>query len=277
MFYQKTNTMGLTLLIATVMTVGLAMPAFAHETEEVTTNSTESPLATVTSTPTISPEALLRKKALEQKKEAAKKIDNPGSRAKVNAIEAKAGEQLAGLAEQRKEAQTKKQEFQKKIGEIKDAKKAEVAKRLDAQLAKINTKHTESKLRRLELLMKINQKIKARIDKVAAANDETDAVLALFQASEENLAALKAKLELQKEKSYTVSFDNEAKLGQAFHTALEGLKADQESLGKQLNSAKDSIQATFKALGELTGGESKTISPSPTLSPSASAKQSERE
>lgn len=162
------------------------------------------------------------------------------------------------------ESGKKKEEFRKKLSELKDEAKKEKLSNLDENLGKVNTNTVNRWNKLLERLTAILEKIKTRTDEESTKGVDVTSILAAISNAETKIADAKKAVNDQSDNVYTITIGSESNLGQSVKSAISGLKTDLKSTEIAVKDAKNAVVAVLKLLKTLTPESS----PSPTEAPS---------
>lgn len=131
----------------------------------------------------------------------------------------------------------KRTEIQNKIQKIKDIRKQKIITGLDRSYVNINNRWTTHFKNVLERLTKILDKVKARAEK-----KNNLVALSSINGVYTQIDKVKAAVEEQALKTYTIEITNENRLGEAAKAVHSQLKNDLRTLREQIKAIRESIR-----------------------------------
>lgn len=131
----------------------------------------------------------------------------------------------------------KRTEIQNKIQKIKDTRKQKIVTGLERSYVNINNRWTTHFKNVLERLTKILDKVKARAEK-----KNNSVALSSINGVYTQIDKVKAAVEEQALKTYTIEITNENRLGEAAKAVHSQLKNDLRALREQIKAIRESIR-----------------------------------
>lgn len=136
---------------------------------------------------------------------------------------------------------------------FRNQKKAEIAKRIEANLDKVNQNRTAEMSKHLEILNSIYTKLATRASdpKFATSSALQDSLASAKTA----IASAQAAVIAQQAKTYTISNSTESTVKATAQTAITALKTDLKATFQTVISAKDALRGVIKILNSLRGAK----------------------
>lgn len=166
-----------------------------------------------------------------------------------------AKKQIEAVREQVKQRIISQREaFKEKISQMKDERKRQTAVRLEEQINQINehwTTHFSNVLNQLENVL---AKIEVRAQKAEANGNDVSGVKTAIEAAHNVIKTARDAVVAQAAKGYTVTFESEDRLKEAFKTVKEQLRKDLTGLRDgTIKNARKAVQDVFQALRQIPG------------------------
>lgn len=162
------------------------------------------------------------------------------------------------VKERRKEAskaaEVKREEFRRKVAEIKDQRKKFLVEKLGEKVNQINTRRTEHFLKILERLSKIAEKVDKRIEAMKAEGRDTTSAEKATAAAKDSIEKTRKAVVDQAAKVYTLTITEEKSLRTDVGKTVNSLQQDLKKVAEMVRDALKKTQQAFVATKE--GGQS---------------------
>lgn len=185
-------------------------------------------------------------------------------------------EELKDRMEQKREElktriETKRTELKERLTKIKDERKKQVVERIDKSLDALNERVTKHFLSALEKLEDILARINERTDKAEGQGTDASSVDTAIAVAQAAINDAKAAVEVQADKTYTLTINTEDKLREDVGKTRQALHADLRAVQEKVKVARDAVHEAARAFAKVHGRDlatpSPTVSASPTVSP----------
>ncbi len=181
---------------------------------------------------------------------------------------------LEQKAAMREEYDAKREEFQKKLQDLRDQRKKLIVERVDKRLATINqnwAQRMNASILRLESLLK---KFSDRSAKLKSEGNDTQAVDAAIVEAETAIQAAKDVIEMQEAKEYVADLTDEEKLRVTMGESMSNLRKDLKTAHDVVKAAKQKVIDVARALAKINpstdlpkSSPTQTGTPSATIAP----------
>jgi len=189
--------------------------------------------------------------------EARQKVEEvrTGLRNAIKIKQEEAKKQIEAVREQVKEkVKTQREAFKEKISQMKDERKRQTAERLEEQLNQINERWTTHFSNVLNQLENVLAKIEIRAQKAEVNGSDVSSVKTAIETARNAIKTARDAVVTQAAKGYTVTFESEDKLKDAFKTVKEQLRKDLTGLRDgAIRNARKAVQDVFQALRQIPG------------------------
>lgn len=155
---------------------------------------------------------------------------------------------------------SKREQFRAKLMEIKNEEKRALAERLQQRIDEINLRLCENYENYLKKIEMILDKMEDIVAELKTKGIKTENVEKMIQQARDKIAELRAKVNQQKEKDYTVNITGEKFLKVNFGSTMSQLRKDHRNLRTEIKSLR-------KLVGQILI-ELRKLSPSPVPTPS---------
>lgn len=170
--------------------------------------------------------------------------------------------------EAKKAAEARQLELKDKIGKLHDEKKKQAATRLNEQLAHLNTQWTSHFNNVLDQLESILAKIEIRSQKAESNGGNVSTVKAAIETARAAIKTARDSIAVQAAKIYTVTFNSEDELKDAFKTVKEQLRTDLTGLRDgAVKDARKAAQDVFQVLRQIPKVDQEPIATSTPIGP----------
>ncbi len=166
-----------------------------------------------------------------------------------------AKKQIEAVREQVKQrVKTQQEAFKGKISQMKDERKRQTAGHLEEQINQINERWTTHFSNVLNQLENVLAKIEVRAQKAEVNGNDVSGVKTAIETARQAIKTARDAVVTQAAKGYTVIFESEDKLKEAFKTVKEQLRKDLTGLRDgAIKNAKKAVQDVFQALRQIPG------------------------
>ncbi len=146
--------------------------------------------------------------------------------------------------------------FRKKLGEIKDERKRQVAERVGENLSKVLTNRIGAFSALIDNIDALLGRVKTRRDKVVTAGGDVSAVNTAIAAADVAVAAARTAVTGLAGKTYVPKVTTDATLKTDLGAARDALKKDLLSVQNAVKAARDAVKAAAVALKAIVGVDS---------------------
>ena len=157
-------------------------------------------------------------------------------------------EELASKAAETKERlKERRLAFREKLSEFKDDKKASLAAKVDANIDRLNNKHTERMTNALE---KLNEVVGRLEDSVSSANTlgkDTASTAAALSTAKSKISSAQTKVSEQSGKDYAPEVTDETTLGAVVSAAFKAFMVDMKATQALVVDAKQAVRTAAEA------------------------------
>ena len=175
-------------------------------------------------------------------------------RNEIKTRQEEAKKQIEAVREQVKQrVKTQREEFKEKISQMKDERKRQTAVRLEEQINQINERWTTHFSNVLNQLENVLAKIEVRAQKAEANGNNVSGVKTAIETARNAIKTARDAVIVQAAKVYTVKFESEDKLKEAFKTVKEQLRQDLTGLRDgAIKNARKAVQNVFQVLRQVS-------------------------
>ena len=164
----------------------------------------------------------------------------------------------------------RKAQLESRLKEFKDTAKAEIAARVDGNLAAINENRVAFFTEAVNRIERVLDMIESRADKAEANGKDVAAVRSRISAAGDAIVTARAAVAVQAGKDYTAAVDAEAGAKNAFSKTRDQLRTDLAAVRTAVKAAYDAVKAAAAELATVPGIKDVEIEASASSSTSTS-------
>lgn len=165
----------------------------------------------------------------------------PSSSTRTDKIEARKANIQERIASVKERIATKEAALKTRLDAFKNKQKAQIAKRINTNLANINEKITKAMDRHLEVMSGILDKLEARVNANTPDIKDPAAVRSAIAEAKDAIATATAAVDAQAEKDYVLEATSEATIRQDMQGVKEQLRTDLKAVRQLVIDAKQKV------------------------------------
>ncbi len=148
----------------------------------------------------------------------------------------------------RETSRNAKLEFEEKLQNLKDEKKAQIVARVDANIDSLNKKHTERLGETLEKMNNILGRLEGKVASASALGKDTASASAAISIAKAKISAAQTAVSEQSAKDYTPAITDDATLGSVISQVITTFRKDIQAVHALVIEAKKAVRSAAEAV-----------------------------